>query len=125
MPLITIHALPLADPSAIPAMLAAVRDAGAAALGSSPNNIWVMFHVAPPGCYLQGPAIALTPQSDSHPPAVIIRAQTGRTRAEREALTIATAEAVARAYAIPATNVWIHYQEMRPDDVWFGGRWAG
>ena len=125
MPLITIHALPLADPSAVPAMLAAVRDAGAAALRCSPNNIWVMFHVAPPGCYLQGPASVTTPQPDSHPPAIIIRAQTGRTRAEREALTIATAEAVARAYGIPATNVWIHYQEMRPDDVWFGGRWAG
>jgi phenylpyruvate tautomerase PptA (4-oxalocrotonate tautomerase family) len=124
MPLIVIHSLPPADPSVIPSMLGEIRDAGAAALGCPPSNIWVMFSAIPPGWYVQGPERAEVPQPASHPPCVIVRAQVGRQPEERTAFVAAIAATVGAGLGVPPDNVWIHYQEMRSEDVWFGGRWA-
>ena len=126
MPLLSIHSLAPADPTAISRMLVDVRDAGARALSCPPSNIWVMFHAVPPGCYLQGVGEpAALPQDDTHPPVVIARAQIGRSPAERDAFVAAIAEAVGRGLSVPPGNVWIHYQEMRSEDVWFNGHWSG
>jgi phenylpyruvate tautomerase PptA (4-oxalocrotonate tautomerase family) len=125
VPLLIIHSLPPADPGAVPRMIVDVRDAGARALGCPTSNIWVMFHALPPGCYLQGDgAAASTPQATTHPPVVIARAQVGRTPAERSSFVAAVAAAVGRGLSVPAENVWIYYDEMRSEDVWFGGRWS-
>jgi phenylpyruvate tautomerase PptA (4-oxalocrotonate tautomerase family) len=124
MPLLIIHSLAPADPTAIPRMIADVRDVGARALDCATSNIWVMFHAVPPGYYVQGDIAADTPQQSTHPPVVIARAQVGRTLAEREAFVSAVAAAVGRGLSVPAENVWIYYDEMRSEDVWFGGAWA-
>jgi phenylpyruvate tautomerase PptA (4-oxalocrotonate tautomerase family) len=124
MPLIVIHSLPPPDPNMIPSMLVEIRDAGAAALGCSPSNIWVMFCAVPPGCYVQGLEQADAPRPTSHPPCVIVRAQVGRQPEERTAFVAAIAATVGETLGVPADNVWIHYQEMRSEDVWFGSRWA-
>lgn len=125
MPLLIIHSLAPSDPAALPRMLADVRDSGSKALGCAPSNIWVMFHVVPPGAYLQGDGVpALAPQPDSHPPVVIARAQVGRTPAEKTAFIAAVTAAVGRGLSVPMENVWVYYEEMRSEDVWFGGRWS-
>jgi phenylpyruvate tautomerase PptA (4-oxalocrotonate tautomerase family) len=124
MPLVMIHSLPPADPGVVPALLAQVRDAGAAALRCPASNIWVMFCAVPPGCYLQGTDPADAPQPASHPPCVIVRAQVGRLPEERSVFAAAIAATVGERLGVPSDNVWIHYQEMRSEDVWFGGRWA-
>jgi phenylpyruvate tautomerase PptA (4-oxalocrotonate tautomerase family) len=124
VPLLIIHSLPPADPDIVPQMLAELRDEGARAFRCSPNNIWVMFNAIPPGAYVQGLLPASSPQEASHPPCVIIRVQSGRGPEERDALVRATAAVLGRRLSVPIENVWIHYQEMRPEDVWFGGRWS-
>lgn len=124
MPLVTICSLAPSDPEAIRRMVIDVRDAGSEALKCSPDNIWVMFHTVPPGYYVQGLAPATEPQAESHPPTVIVRAQVGRTHAERTDLVAAVATAVGKGLSIPAENVWVHYQEMRSEDVWFKGHWS-
>lgn len=125
MPLLIIHSLPPADPSAVAPMLVDIRDSGARALRCSTDNVWVMFHALPPGCYLQGEALADTPRERTHPPVVLAKMQAGRTREEIDAFVSAVAAAVARGLSVPSENVWVHYDEMRSEDVWFGGRWSG
>jgi phenylpyruvate tautomerase PptA (4-oxalocrotonate tautomerase family) len=127
VPLIIIHSLHPneTDATAIPRMITDVRDAGARALGCPVANIWVMFHALPPGHYLQGDAAPATvPDATTHPPCVIVRAQVGRTPRERDAFVAAVAAAVGRGLAVPAEHVWIYYDEMRSEDVWFNGRWS-
>ena len=125
MPLVTILSLPPADSGVISRMIADVRDTGAHTLRCPPSNIWVIFQPVLPGYYVQGSESAALPQEKTHPPVVVIRAQTGRSPEEREAFVIAVADAVGRGLSVPSKNVWIHYQEMKPQDVWFEGRWAG
>ena len=124
MPLIIIHSLPPSDPEVVSQMLTEVRDSGARAFDCSPNNIWVMFNAIPVGSYVQGLVPASAPCATSHPPCVIIRVQSGRGPREREALVKATATVIGQRLSVPADNVWIHSQEMRPEDVWFQGRWS-
>ena len=124
MPLVVVHSLPPANPEALPRMLADIRDSGARALRCPIDNVWVIFHAVPPGCYLQGESPANTPQARTHPPAVIVKLQAGRTREEIDAFVTAVASAVAQGFAVPVDNIWIHYDEMCPQDVWFRNRWS-
>jgi phenylpyruvate tautomerase PptA (4-oxalocrotonate tautomerase family) len=112
MPIVTIHALPPSGPDAIAQIISDIRDSGARALRCSPDNIWVMFQ----------PTL---PQEQGHPPVVEVRAQSGRTPEQREAFVKAVAESVALGLRVSLERVWIHYLEMRPQDVWFEGRWSG
>ena len=116
MPILTINSLPPSDAALIARMLAEVREAGARALDCPPANIWVIFQPVPPESYLVG---------TESPPVVIIKAQAGRSMQQRDAFVKAVSDAVAKGLSVAAGEVWIHYQEMSPADVWFGGRWAG
>jgi phenylpyruvate tautomerase PptA (4-oxalocrotonate tautomerase family) len=118
MPLLNIQSLAPTEPAAIARMIQEVRDAGARALRCSADNIWVVFQAIETGQYSHG-------HEKSHPAIVVIRAQSGRPAGLRESFVKAVAEAIGRGLSIPSENVWIHYQEMRPEDVWFEGRWAG
>jgi phenylpyruvate tautomerase PptA (4-oxalocrotonate tautomerase family) len=124
MPLLIIHSLPPADDTVVARMLVDIRDTGARALNCSPDNVWVMFHALPPGCYVQGTTVAKVPQHQTHPPVVIAKLQKGRRREELDAFMSAIAAAVGRGLSLPAENVWIQYEEMRSEDVWFHGRWS-
>ncbi|MGZ3686892.1 MAG: tautomerase family protein [Bdellovibrionota bacterium] len=114
MPIVTINAVPPSEPRFISKMISDVRDRGAEALQCPVSNIWVVFQPLAP----QTPA-------NAHPPFVIILAQSGRTKEVREALVSSVAEAVGTGLGVSSTKVWIHYQEMNPQDVWFEGRWSG
>ena len=105
-------------------MLIDIRDSGARALSCSPDNVWVMFHALPPGCYVQGTAPADTPREKTHPPVVIAKLQKGRKREELDAFVAAVATAVGRGLSVPSDNVWVQYEEMRSEDVWFRGHWS-
>ena len=124
MPLVTIDSLPPTDASAIPEMIANIRDSGAAALKCPQSNIWVIFRPIQPGYYVQGDAPATLPQEKSHPPIVIIRAHVGRTRELKSAFVAAVAKAVGKGLSVPPENVWIHYLETQLEDVWFEGHWS-
>ena len=115
MPLVTIQSLPPRDQWTISTMLADVRDSGAAALRCLPDNIWVLFQPVQAGHYLQGGEPAMGLRNDSHPPIVIVRAQVGRTKEEKERLVVSVVSAVARGLSVPEKNVWVHYQEMERD----------
>lgn len=125
MPIVMIHSLPPADSTTIPRMLADIRDSGAQALRCPTNNIWVMFQELPASHYLQGDVPAQHPQEKSHPPVVIIKANAGRSLEDRKAFVEEVAAAVGRGMSVSSKQVWIHYQEMRLQDVWFNGDWAG
>jgi phenylpyruvate tautomerase PptA (4-oxalocrotonate tautomerase family) len=125
MPIVQIHSLPPHDRSRLARMLTDVREEGARALAGAPSNVWVMFHELPPGTYLQGEGEAASePQASTHPPVILISIQSGRSAEQKTAFTRAVAGVVARTLEIPADNVWVHWREMRPEDVWFGSRWS-
>ena len=118
MPIVNISSLPPPDSKAIPRMIADVQRAGAQALNCELSNIWVMFQPVQPGQYLKD-------GDPTPPPVVIVKAQSGRTHQQKEAFVGAIAVVIAEGLSVPSKKVWIHYQEMAPQDVWFEGRWAG
>ncbi|MBI3558246.1 MAG: hypothetical protein HY074_18420 [Deltaproteobacteria bacterium] len=111
MPIITVKASAPAAPARITQLLAAVQEAGARALSCPSSNIWVEFEAV----Y----------HATAHPVVVLARAQAGRSDMQKEAFVRAVAAAVAHALLVTPEQVWVHYGELRPQDVWFGGRWAG
>ena len=116
MPIINIKSFPPSDSTAITRMITDVQSVGAKALKCAPSNVWVMFQPLLPDHYVQ---------SEKYPPVVVIRAQAGRTPTEKSQFVAAVANAVSQGLSVAAEDVWIHYQEMRPEDVWFEGHWAG
>ena len=125
MPLVTINFFPPDDPKVITTMLEDIRDSGSKTLGCSPDNIWVIFQPVKSGYYIQGNEVTTQARETTHPPVVIIRAQSGRSPTEREKFAESVAAAVGRGLSVKSKNVWIHYQEMSPKDVWFDGHWSG
>jgi len=120
MPLITIQTSRLVAPDVVQEMLLRVRNGGAEALKCERSNIWVLFDPVQKQYYLQGSDEELLSPDHFSPPVVIIRAQAGRSRVEKESLVRAVAREVSKALSVPFDKVWIHYQEMDPRDVWFG-----
>ncbi len=116
MPLITVQFTPAPAHESrvmqeIPLLISEIRERGALAFGGAPDNIWVIFESVP---------LALTSLTgDSRFPVVIVRAQAGRTRAQKNELARVIAETLGRGLGMSPKQVWIHYQEMDPQDVWF------
>ena len=119
MPIISIQAASPDNPTFLPRMLTDIREASAQALKCPTHNIWVIFDPISPA--------QSSPGDDLHvlPPLVTIRANVGRTPDERQSLASAVAKEVGRGLSVPSHRVWIHYQEMRPQDIWFNDRWTG
>jgi len=113
MPIVNIRSLPPKDLNIVPAMMAEIRDEGAKALGCETSNVWVTFE-----------SLAAYLPENSHPPIVTIKAQAGRTMEQRTKFVSAVANGVAHGLSIPAKNVWIHYEEMSPEDIWFNKSWG-
>ncbi len=106
MPIVMIHSS--RPTGSVSNMLAEVRDSGAQALGCGPENVWVTHQETPTGT----------------PPFVLVKALAGRSPEIRAAFARATTEAVARGLATSPKGIWLHFEEMRPHDVWTGGKWA-
>lgn len=125
MPLITLQTVVPDEPSVIDHLMVELREAGARALGCPPSNIWVQVVELRASRYLQGTAGSVHEQETLPPPVVILRAQEGRTQAERTALCHAITCAVAERLLVPRERVWVYYESMRPSDVWFEQKWSG
>lgn len=124
MPIIIINSLAPNNPSIIKQMNLEVRELGAKALRTPKNNVWVIFQPLMPDFYLYGEEPTTSSGKIIHPVIVIIKAQSGRTQNIRDAFIKIITESIARSFSIPTHNVWVHYQEMKPQDVWFEGHWA-
>lgn len=115
MPIIQIRALEPLDTDAIPRMIANVRNQAAAALKGSVSNIWVIFD-------------AFRPERYEHPNQstviVTIKALAGRSREIQTAFVMAVAIAIGEGLSVSPAHVWIHYEEMQPQNVWFQGGWT-
>jgi phenylpyruvate tautomerase PptA (4-oxalocrotonate tautomerase family) len=93
----------------VPELLEDVRNSAAAALGCEPSNVWPVLEPVAPGPF---------------PPIVLIKANVGRTIEQRRHFASAVADAVGRGLGVPADEVWIHYEEMQPRDIWHKGNWS-
>ena len=109
MPLITVRAQAPLRQEVIPRIVNEIRESGAQALGCPTSNLWVTVREE---------------QTADHPPVALIHALSGRTRNEKETLVRAVAAAVGRGLSVDPKSVWIYYQEMDPQEVWFEGHWA-
>ena len=70
MPLIEIQALPQADPNARDRVLDALPGEVAAALGSRPEGVWVVWREVEPGAYAVGDDRPDEQPKATHPPVV-------------------------------------------------------
>lgn len=125
MPIAIVHSLPPPNRAVIPRMLENITQAGARAAGCDPDQFWAVFQEIRPGEYYEGDLSSEEPGSGTHPPIVVLRALAGRTPAVRLAVCQALARVIGDALSIPPENVWIHWQEMQPSDVFAGGRFHG
>lgn len=119
MPIVNIRHFAPPDPSRIAPMLAEIQRGGGQALDCAPDNLWVLFDELPAGRYVQAADPAQSP------PIVTIQATAGRTEAQKTALARAVTAAVARGLGVPASRVWLHYQELAPREIWWDDRWSG
>jgi phenylpyruvate tautomerase PptA (4-oxalocrotonate tautomerase family) len=116
MPIVLVRSKPISSLSAIE-LVAAIRKVGSNALNCAPSNVWVVYEPFPEATLLgDGRTEFLS--------IVTVKAQAGRSPEARTAFVSAIANTVGEALEIPPGEVWIQYQEMRPEDVWFEGRWA-
>lgn len=116
MPVITIHAPPPSDPTAVERCLAASTAALSAALQQDPRGTWAQW--------VDVRAMQVGTESREcrgHCPQVVIRARAGRHGGVLQAGLKATAEAVATALDVPLEDVWVHWVEMQPGRVFAGG----
>ena len=122
MPIIIVYSLPPPDPGRIEPMLQEACTGAAHAINKPPQAVWALFQQINPGQYVEGRTPAASPQQETHPPIVTIRLLTGRSPATKRAVAEAVAAAVATGLSVPPENVWIHFLEMEPTDVWSVGR---
>ena len=115
MPIISIQASLPKNEDSVPQMLSEIREQGARAIDNDPENIWVIF------IPIQSTHTTLGPNC----PIVTIMANRGRTPEQKTALVSAISEIVGKGLSAPAKNVWVHYEEMDPQNIWFSSNWSG
>jgi phenylpyruvate tautomerase PptA (4-oxalocrotonate tautomerase family) len=116
MPIVFIHAEMPKESATISHLIENVRSAGASALGCDPSNIWVVFQKITSG-------FALRETADHFQPVVQILANRGRTLPAKEQFAQAIGQAVSDTLMVPINDLWLHYQEMNPEDIWNKDRW--
>lgn len=42
----------------------------------------------------------------------------------KSALARVVTDTISKALDVPTENIWIHYEEMNPHDVWFNNQWS-
>lgn len=116
MPVLTIMALPQADPARIEPALKAAAAAIAAAYGCPPGQVWTIWHEIPCGRYLEGDDAAGVQPESTHPPVGRLLGFEGRDDATIAATLTAAAAALSAALGIPG-NIFIEYAEARSGRV--------
>jgi phenylpyruvate tautomerase PptA (4-oxalocrotonate tautomerase family) len=116
MPIVTVHALPPADPAVVDRCLSALTEALAGALQQDQQGVWAQWvnvRAMHTGAQRRGFV--------GHCPVVIIRARAGRHGGVIQAGLRAAAEATSAALGLPLEDVWVHWEELRPGRVFAGG----
>jgi hypothetical protein len=116
MPVLTIMALPQADPSRIEPALKAAAAAIAGAYGCAPEEVWAIWQEIPPGCYLEGDRAAGEQPKTTHPPVGRLLCFEGRDAETIAATLTAAAGSLSSALGIPG-NIFIEYAEARSGRV--------
>lgn len=116
MPIVTVHALPPADPAVVDRCLAALTEALSAALQQDRQGVWAQW-VDARSMHTGAERRAFV----GHCPVVIIRARAGRHGGVIQAGLRATAEATSAALGLPLEDIWVHWEELRPGRVFAGG----
>ena len=116
MPIVTVHALPPADPARVERCLSALIEALAIALQQDQQGVWAQW------VDVQTMHTGTERRSiESHCPVVIIRARAGRHGGVIQAGLRAAAEATSAALGLPLEDVWVHWEELRTGRVFAGG----
>jgi phenylpyruvate tautomerase PptA (4-oxalocrotonate tautomerase family) len=116
MPVVTVHALPPADPAAVDRCLSAITAALAEALHQDRQGVWAQWVDA------RAEHTGATVRAfEGHCPVVVVRARAGRHGGVIQAGLRAVAEATSGALGLPLEDVWVHWEELRPGRVFAGG----
>ena len=121
MPIVEIKASLPIEPRTMSRMISEMRNLGGKTLNCPPGNIWVLFQQFQSEFHFGG--IALPEDTSARLPTAIVsvRANEGRTSKEKENFVLEIERAIALGLSIPASKIWIHYQEMKPQDIWMNG----
>lgn len=112
VPIVTVFSVLPQDTDTLPRMMERIRDLGSSALQTPRDNVWVTYFPIQHGL------------NERQNPYVTIKAQAGRGRAQKTAFAEVIAAEVGMSLSVSAQNVWIHYEEISPSDIWHGGDWA-
>lgn len=118
MPLIVISASQPSDQNLISRLITDVRIKSASALQCSIENIWVIYQPLQMGNYVQ------RQEGLKNSPIVTIKANLGRSQEQKSALASAITEAIGNALEVSTEDIWMHYEEMNPHDIWFNNQWS-
>lgn len=121
MPVIRIEALVREAPD-VPALLKAVSEAVAGALGADPRSCWVTFRELAPGTYLEGGRVRTAAEAREVSPLVEIHALHGRSSMQKANAMKAVARAVGVALGSDPENVFVEYRELPAGHVYTGGQ---
>ena len=118
MPIIHIHATQTPDSAQLSKIILKIRLKSSEALQCSIDNIWVIFQNHSQDHYVQ------FDQAPSNP-LVIIQANEGRSLEMRTRFVEAVTHVISEGLSISKDSIWIHYQEMKPQNIWYQGKWTG
>ena len=118
MPLINISTSQFINSNQISKMISDIREKSSEAFQCSIDNIWVIYQPLHVGNYVQ------RKDGLKNSPIVTIKAQSGRSYEQKNALAKALTDIISSRLEVPTENIWIHYEEMKPQDVWFNNQWS-
>lgn len=121
MPIIRIEALGGA-PADLDGLLEATSRAAAAALGTTPEKVWVTFRGLADRHYFEGGRIRTATEAMDVAPLVTLSLRVGRPDAAIRAALRAIAEAVGRGLCVPPDLVFVECREIPEGRVHTGGQ---
>jgi phenylpyruvate tautomerase PptA (4-oxalocrotonate tautomerase family) len=116
MPIVKILALPPKDSNQIDDILTEVARKLAAALDTTPNNVWV--HFVPLTHFCEGESVPA--ESVYHPVITVLANPRPEELIKRGLQAVATA--VAAGLELPLENIWIHWVDLPPGRVYADGK---
>ena len=117
MPIVQIYTNTLSKSDIAPNLIEEIRIKGSKALKCELSNVWVLIHQLPTGSMMRE-----TKEVTS--PVVFIRANKGRSQEDKMKFVQAISQALSDTLQVSAQDIWIHYQEMNPEDIWHRENWT-
>lgn len=117
MPIIKIFSQAPNEAREVKGLITEVQRKAAEALGDPIENVWVVFCPLQNDLFVGAPIEGSLLETPQFVPFVEIRAKQGRSSVDRQKLTSSIAQVISNYLAISAERIWIHYQEMNPQDI--------